>query len=254
MCIVFVGVHAHPRFILVVAANRDEYMDRPTETAHAWPDQPIYGGRDKRAGGTWLAMSTNSPRWAALTNIKGECEPRLPGSPSRGIIVTEWLLERECLSPAEKCAKMAASVGSMAGFNCLFGDVHAGRARCCHFANRSSSLGKELEDGVHGLANSIGLNCTGPVEHGRKLLSQVLQGGSDDIDAKALTEEIFNTVLTDGQYFIDPADYCTRSSAVLLIDRAGKSHFVERPRSTDSKRADIWMTNSCVMSQNDARE
>ena len=116
-----------------------------------------------------------------------------------------------------------------------------------------SPISERVADGVHGLANSIGLNCTGPVDHGRKLLSQVLQGGSDDIDAKALTEEIFSTVLTDAQYFIDPADYCTRSSAVLLIDRAGKSHFLERPRSTDSKRADIWMTNSCVISQKQVR-
>ena len=40
---------------LVLAANRDEFYDRPSLPLAAWEDAPgIYGGRDLQAGGTWL--------------------------------------------------------------------------------------------------------------------------------------------------------------------------------------------------------
>ncbi|KAL2919542.1 UV-damaged DNA-binding protein rad7 [Polyrhizophydium stewartii] len=47
MCIVFL-IQGHPRFKLVVAANRDEYLDRPTQRAHFWERVPhVLAGRDK---------------------------------------------------------------------------------------------------------------------------------------------------------------------------------------------------------------
>jgi hypothetical protein len=43
---------------LLIAANRDERLDRPADPpGHWWPDQPeVAGGRDRTAGGTWLAV------------------------------------------------------------------------------------------------------------------------------------------------------------------------------------------------------
>ena len=36
MCLIVFGLHAHPRYPLVVAANRDEFLARPSEPAHFW--------------------------------------------------------------------------------------------------------------------------------------------------------------------------------------------------------------------------
>ena len=47
MCLILFAVDSHPRYRLVVAANRDEYYDRPTTHLAWWHDQPdLLAGRD----------------------------------------------------------------------------------------------------------------------------------------------------------------------------------------------------------------
>ena len=58
MCIVVLGVDVHPKYGLIIAANRDEYFDRPTKEAHFWVDSPkLLAGKDLQRGGTWLGLS-----------------------------------------------------------------------------------------------------------------------------------------------------------------------------------------------------
>lgn len=40
MCLVALAFEAHPRFPLVVAANRDEFFDRAAAPLHWWPPRP----------------------------------------------------------------------------------------------------------------------------------------------------------------------------------------------------------------------
>ena len=47
MCIIFVAIDAHPRFPLIVASNRDEFLSRPTD--------PLWGPRMTR-----ITKSTSS--------------------------------------------------------------------------------------------------------------------------------------------------------------------------------------------------
>jgi uncharacterized protein with NRDE domain len=57
MCLVaFAFTPGHDRHLLL-AANRDEYRDRPARPMAwwRWPDGPL-AGRDEKAGGTWLAV------------------------------------------------------------------------------------------------------------------------------------------------------------------------------------------------------
>lgn len=44
MCIVFLSFHYHPGYKLIILANRDEYVERPTSPAMWWPDSDILGG------------------------------------------------------------------------------------------------------------------------------------------------------------------------------------------------------------------
>ena len=81
MCLILTALDSHPDYSLVVAANRDEFYDRPTAAAAFWPEHPtILGGRDLKAGGTWLGIDRTG-RFAAVTNFRqGEREPAAPRS------------------------------------------------------------------------------------------------------------------------------------------------------------------------------
>jgi len=76
----------HPRYPLVLAANRDEFFSRPASPAHWWTDAPnLLAGRDLEAGGTWMGLSRNG-RFAALTNYRDPSR-HVSGAPSRGALV-----------------------------------------------------------------------------------------------------------------------------------------------------------------------
>ena len=53
MCLIALAWRAHPRYPLVLVANRDEFLDRPAAPAHWWSEPPqLLAGRDLEAGGT----------------------------------------------------------------------------------------------------------------------------------------------------------------------------------------------------------
>ncbi len=87
----------------VLAANRDELIDRPAEPPQLLADNPpIVGGRDLLGGGTWLAVAEGE-RVCAVTNrrtgIAGEVI-RDPSRRSRGDIPVEVLRRTEREIPA----------------------------------------------------------------------------------------------------------------------------------------------------------
>src|SRR5439155_24852527 len=81
MCLALLALAAHPRFAVVIAANRDEYHARPALPA-AWWDEGWLAGRDLTGGGTWLGV-TRKGRWAVITNVR-EPGQHNPNAPSRG--------------------------------------------------------------------------------------------------------------------------------------------------------------------------
>src|ERR1700758_1445802 len=91
MCLILIAWKAREDLPLVIAANRDEWRERPTEPAHWWKsDPPILAGRDLRAGGTWMGV-TRGGRFAAVTNFRDPSEKRSTAR-SRGTLVTDFLL------------------------------------------------------------------------------------------------------------------------------------------------------------------
>ncbi len=69
MCLLVVAFHVVPDTALLIGANRDEYLNRPTTimTALRPSDPRVLGGRDEHSGGTWLAVNEHGV-FAALTN------------------------------------------------------------------------------------------------------------------------------------------------------------------------------------------
>jgi uncharacterized protein with NRDE domain len=85
-----------PDVPLVLAANRDELLDRPSEPpVQLQEDPPLWGGRDLLAGGTWLAVDPGG-RICAVTNRHpgGRLPPRDATRQTRGRLPTDTLAGR----------------------------------------------------------------------------------------------------------------------------------------------------------------
>ena len=71
MCLAVLALDAHPRYAVVLAANRDEFHSRAALPAAWWPDAdpPLLAGRDCAAGGTWLGVDRRG-RFAFVTTVR----------------------------------------------------------------------------------------------------------------------------------------------------------------------------------------
>jgi len=147
MCLIALAIDASARWPLVIAANRDEYHDRPTAPLAWWQDDQtrVLSGRDLSAGGTWLGVSA-SGRIGALTNVRDPARFRAD-APSRGTLVPAWLAsgdDEHTLWPA------LAARGSNP-FNLIGGDV---TSRRWWWADDRSATPQAIGAGVHGLSNA----------------------------------------------------------------------------------------------------
>lgn len=70
MCLLLIAKKIHPDYKLIIAANRDEFYNRPTMPADFWNEYPnILAGKDLQAKGTWLGI-TKEGKFSALTNYR----------------------------------------------------------------------------------------------------------------------------------------------------------------------------------------
>ena len=84
MCLVVLAHRMHPRYRLVVAANRDEFHAREAAPLCWWSDRPgLLAGRDLVAGGTWLGATLDG-RFATVTNFREFERSVGADAPSRG--------------------------------------------------------------------------------------------------------------------------------------------------------------------------
>jgi len=86
MCTVIVLHRPGHGWPLLVAANRDEKLDRRADPPGPWwPEYPgLIGGRDRTAGGTWLAINPAGVI-ACILNRPGSLGP-VPDKRSRGVL------------------------------------------------------------------------------------------------------------------------------------------------------------------------
>jgi uncharacterized protein with NRDE domain len=236
MCLIVFAYNCHPRYRLILGANRDEYRDRPSEQARFWPDAPhILAGRDRQAGGTWLGVTTDG-KLAAITNYR---DPRqqVVDPPSRGKLVA-CFLQNPLVTTGEFQRVLTRDGQVFDGFNLLYGsgdELH-------YFTNRGGSSGPVLP-GVHGLSNHL-LDTRWPkVTFARSRLKNLLQ--FKRVDPEQIFEALSDTAPFDyralpntgigpererllSPIFIADEAYGTRSTTVLTIDREGGVTFIER--------------------------
>ena len=105
---------------LVVAANRDEMLDRPWDPPGAhWLDQPdVIAGRDRLGGGTWMGIN-RSGLVAAVLNRPGSLGPAA-GKRSRGELPLLALAHASAAAAAEAIAALNAAMWR--SFNLVLAD------------------------------------------------------------------------------------------------------------------------------------
>ncbi|MGD9239800.1 MAG: NRDE family protein, partial [Desulfobacterales bacterium] len=90
MCLILLSYKMHPDYRLILAANRDEFYNRPTAPLDYWADySDVLAGRDLKGNGTWLGV-TQSGRIAAITNYRDPAV-HMENAPSRGILIRDFL-------------------------------------------------------------------------------------------------------------------------------------------------------------------
>jgi uncharacterized protein with NRDE domain len=146
MCLIVLAWNVHPEWRLVVGANRDEFYDRPSEPAGWWRHAPeVFGGRDLRAGGTWLGAGVQG-RFAAVTNVRDPPAQRASAR-SRGELPATFL---EGSMPAREFARHAQILrGAYNPFNLVVGDGEE-----LWFVNSRAQAPLRLGAGIHGVSNA----------------------------------------------------------------------------------------------------
>ncbi|MBS7807506.1 NRDE family protein [Variovorax sp. PCZ-1] len=136
MCLIAFAWGASERFPFVIAANRDEFLARPTAALSLWQSPggaSVLAGRDLRDGGTWMGFSPNG-RFAMLTNVR-DPQAAAPAQPiSRGGLALAWL---ENDLPAQLWAN-DIKPQHYQGFNLIVGDWQT--KQCHYLSNRSQAL------------------------------------------------------------------------------------------------------------------
>ncbi|MBM7647799.1 uncharacterized protein with NRDE domain [Bacillus ectoiniformans] len=235
MCLINFQYQQHSTYKLVLAANRDEFFERPTEKAHFWDDHPnVLAGRDLRQMGTWLGI-TKDGRIAALTNYRDPSE-ETDGKESRGEIVRSFLTSLD--SPKTFLEKLSSEKDKYAGFNLLVGNADD----LWYYSNKSDQIEAVLS-GTHSLSNAFLTTSWPKTDRGKTLLEQCLNDEEAGIDC------LFSLLQNDEQapieslpktgvslewekilspIFINSEHYGTRASTVLIIDRENNVKFIER--------------------------
>lgn len=227
MCILFIAVNQHPKFPLIIAANRDEFHIRPTINSAFWEHQTdILAGKDQQAGGTWMGIHKNGSV-AALTNIRAPGK-EVSDAVTRGELVINFLLASN-KQKKNYAQTLAESKARYNGYNLLFGSLEQ-----LYVYNNFDDTCVALKDGVYGLSNAS-LNSPWPkISTGRDALAKYCQH-ADVLDTEHLFELLKNEkpasddVLPKtgvsiewerklSSIFIQSPDYGTRSSTVLLVD------------------------------------
>ena len=255
MCLVAFALDQSSRFPFVMAANRDEFFDRPAARLGWWePDEggpAILGGRDLHAGGTWLGL-TASGRLGLVTNIRNP-EDNDPQAPSRGAIVPQWLSGEHSMPMLWPRLAMSG----YNGFNLIALDFAQGE---CFWVNNRKLYPERLTKGVFGLSNAQ-LNTPWPKV--QNLKSSLREAVGKAQDAEELASALFDALADDtraadshlprtgvpldwerllSSAFIRDGKglYGTRCSTVIVTERVNKrlvTHVLERTHSAQSNLA-----------------
>lgn len=238
MCLLVLAWQVHPRYRLVVAANRDEFHARAAAPMAPWPPPAqLIAGRDLQAQGTWLGID-RLRRFGVVTNFR-ELAPARAGAPSRGALIPGYLASPAPLNAADYFAALAPRAADYAGFNLLLSDHEA----LWYGSNRAPEFARRLPSGVYGLSNEL-LDTPWPK------LQRVRRGFDAWLQSRAASAGELFALLSDSTPavpaergggtlppdwaqalsapFVLHPQYGTRCSTLLLLEPDGAVYLAER--------------------------
>jgi uncharacterized protein with NRDE domain len=236
VCLLVLAWRLHPRYPLIVAANRDELHERPAAPLALWPEGDILGGRDLLAGGAWLAVDRQR-RFGVVTNFR-ETQRRRRSAPSRGGLIPAYL--RQQRAPMEYLTTLEVDAPGYSGFNLLLADSSS----LCYASNRADRFARPLEPGVYGLSNEFLDAPWAKLKRVRKIFTELV--GQADLSVPALFAMLADRVPAepgeDPPYsgarpewerplsapFVLHPEYGTRCSTVMLLAADGELRLAER--------------------------
>jgi uncharacterized protein with NRDE domain len=236
MCLILFAYQMHPKYRLVLAANRDEFYNRPTDPLKFWENCPnILAGCDLRQNGTWLGITRNG-RLAAVTNYRIPFEVKTDAR-SRGLLVREFL-ESE-IGPEKYLETLLKSIGHYKGFNLIVADTNG-----IYYLSNQTGKYYRVNSGYYGLSNRL-LDTPWPkVVRGKHILKHIVKT-QQNIDPETIFDMLSDTwkpsdcELPDtgvgiewerllAPVFVQSPHYGTRSSSVILWENSGTIQFSER--------------------------
>ncbi len=235
MCLLSFCWKQHPRYKLVLIANRDEFYARPTKEMYYWEDHPsVLAGRDLEAGGTW--MGTNQKGFfTALTNFRDPQNIKKE-APSRGQLTADFLINSP--DPRAYLEELKIRAAEYNGFNLLVGTAD----ELYYYSNYAPEI-QALRPGLYGLSNHLLDTPWYKVEKLKAAFKEAIQ--VDDPAHEELLSILHNpTVAPDEQIqqtglsqdqermlsslFIKSKSYGTHSSSILKIDYQNRVWVHER--------------------------
>ncbi len=237
MCLIGIALHAHEKYPFILIANRDEFYERPTERAQFWQDEPqILAGRDLKAMGTWLGV-TSSGKVAALTNYREPGEK--PKERSRGDLPLDYLRTNQSITTYME--KVDSKSTEYNGFNLIAGHFN----ELYYYSNRQNQI-IQMQEGIHGVSNHL-LNSSWPKVDGLKNELSNYLSNEPDIRIDHLFEMLNQAEPAPDEalphtgvpiewermlspIFIASDSYGTRAQTIITVNNEGHVTFTERSK------------------------
>lgn len=263
MCIIFLHVDSQckkSKFKVILAANRDEFFNRPSLPADFHGNKDLLCGIDDQPGvqgGTWLGVNRFG-KFSFLTNI---LKPKVnPDQEARGTIVKKYL--ELSTSPKEYIENHLAGV-NFRPFNFVGGAVLPNNDLDICFYGTDDIKTEKLKDGFHVVTCTSLHKKWNKSEHGLDLFSKTVSEVTEMSD-EVLIESLLDNVLSDticlypdeeinnqskGKFSddflklycsvnVESQRYGTVAHTVILIDENNHVYFVEKSRQSDN----VWTT------------
>jgi len=231
MCLLVVASRLDAAVPLVVGANRDERLDRPSLAMAVLREEGprVLGGRDRQAGGTWLAVN-DAGVVAGLTN-RPSADGRDPTKRSRGELPMALARHRRAADAVEDFATRFRGADYNPAW-LLVGD------RTSLFAVDLTAPGapavEVLDPGLHVLENNPLHTASAKADHVRRLLGRGAPAGDARDRAGMGWFGMLRSVLADHEVppssadrrpetlaaCVHAEDYGTRSSTLVAVPAA----------------------------------
>jgi len=241
MCTLAAYVGVSPEVPLLVAANRDEFLDRPSAEPGLIAVAPwVFAGQDLNAGGTWFGVNEHGMVVGLLNRRR--LEGLDPNRRSRGLLCLEILQTSSPLDAVERLRDIPGDAYN--GFNILVADARqafVATTPALPSLHRPSDHVQvdSLPPGVHLLTNLALNDPTCPrIAKSSELFRKVALPARG---AVAAVVEPLRAILSDHTTALDPrtdvidtlcvhrGGYGTRSSSIVAITADGRLRYWHAP-------------------------